>query len=339
MRVRQIAASAGEPCIIENELAPLPAGHIRVRTQFSGVSAGTEMLMLNSHKDPNAPPLPLGYQLAGQVDEIAPDLGGQFRAGETVACYGGPYVCHSSFVNVPRHLVARVPAAVEPEHAALCALGTIALHAFRMGGLCLGETAAVLGLGMLGNFVAQIARAAGCRVAAADLADKRRRMAAACGIDAVDNQETLLRHVQTLSDNHGADAVFISVNNCNDQTLADAVSLVRQRGQIVVVGTASAALPREALFHKEASIVVSRAGGPGRYDRKYEAGGHDYPYPFARWTEGRNLEEFIRLLAAGSVNAKALVTDMIPVADMATAYRWLRDDPASHMGIVFDWRD
>ena len=335
--IRRIIARNGHVELADAELTDLPPGHVRVRTRYSGVSAGTELLTLARSKG-NEALNAMGYQLTGTVDSVADDLADRFSPGDAVVCYGGPYVSHTSLVSVPKHLLVKQPAGADPIDASFCALGVIALNAFRRARLSLGETAAVVGLGMLGNITAQVARAGGCRVACADRLENRRTAAKACGLDAHADLESLARAIGDLTGSNMADAAFVVVPNCSDDLLEKAVRLCRPQGHVVIVGTANARMPRDAMFQTEVTVSVSRAAGPGRYDREYEAGGRDYPYAYVRWTEGRNLEEFVRLLAIGAVTVRPLVTDIVPVASAPQVYQWLLDDPAGHVGVVFDWQ-
>lgn len=330
--VARTGAAALEPAELADEI---PAGNVRVRTRYSGMSTGTELSALRAS---GAEPVTIGYQLTGEVIATAPDLTELYAPGDLVACYGGPYVHHESQLNIPRHLVTRLTTPSLLAEACYCGLGTVAMHAFRRAGLALGETAGVIGLGMLGNLVAQVALAAGCRVTGLDTIEFRRTAAERCGIPVTANLEEFHEQLLAASEGKGADTIFVVVNMCPDDLLAHAVEFVRHFGNVVIVGTASARVPREALFSKEANITVSRAGGPGRYDREYEAEGHDYPYEHARWTEHRNLEEFIRLLEKGSVTIAPAVSDIIPVTDAPAAYVTASKDPASHLGFVFDWQ-
>ena len=332
----EIVVSGGSARVARFVPRPLAAAHLRVRTLYSAVSAGTELGVLAASSEAGDERRP-GYQLAGTVVEVAEDIAGAFRPGDTVACYGAPYVHHASVVDVPRLLAARVPEGVSPMHAALCGLGTIGMHAFRRAGLSLGEVAAVVGVGALGNIVCQIAQAAGCRVAALDLLARRRDAAKLCAIAAHADMGDLARALSNATGGNYADAVFLAVGSASDELLADAVKLVRMRGCVVIVGTGDARIPREMLFLKEASISVSRAGGEGRYDPDYEAGGRDYPYGYVRWTEGRNLAEFIRLLGHGAVTVEPLVTDVMPPSRADEAYRALASHPGEHLTILFDW--
>ncbi len=337
--VRQLVVIGGRPEWRSIELPPLQPKFLRVRTLFSGVSQGTELLAFELNASPNLPPHPLGYQVAGEVIELGSEVAGGFQVGDHVACYGAPYVSHSQVVDVPYLLAARIPDAMPLPHAAFCGLGAIALHAFRVARLSLGEVAVVIGLGMLGNLIAQFGRIAGCRVVATDLAQSRAEIARSVGIEVAPSWDSLVDRVKDFSMGNGADAVFLAVNRCSEELLRRATELLRLRGRLVIVGTADAQLPREALFAREAELIVSRAGGPGRYDSNYEAACVDYPYGYVRWTEGRNVAEYVRLAAEGALQVTPLLTDLVPVSEFAKTYESLSSAPEKHLGVVFDWRE
>lgn len=340
--MKKVVASGGKAMLADHVLPEVSPAEIQVRVLYSTISAGTELGILTASANNSGAQFNLGYQAVGRIEVCGADMARDFAPGEIVACYGAPYVFHARSLNVPRHLTAKVPQSLANDSASLCqtafcGLGTIALHGFRCGCLSLGETAAVIGLGVLGNLVAQAAAAAGCRVAACDTIDTRRHAACECGITACASLEELRALVMDGSSGHGADTVYLAVNKADDSLVTDAISLLRDRGRMVIVGTTAASLPRESMFNKEASIIVSRAGGPGRYDEQYEAAGHDYPYAHARWTEGRNLEEYVRLLAQGRMRIAPLVTDVVPVSGAGHVYDDIRDNPARHIGVVMDW--
>ena len=338
MTVSEIVFDAGTAELRTGDLPELPSRHVRVRVKYSAVSAGTELGMKSASAEKQILIRP-GYQACGVVEAVAADCEIDLAPGDWVACYGAPYTHHASRLNVPRNLVAKLPAGVEPMHAAFCALGTIALHAFRMAHLSLGETAAVVGLGALGNITAQLCAAAGCRTATLDHLETRRATAIACGLSVSADMEALRGEVARISGGAGADAIFLAVGNTDEQLLTDAVNILCHRGRVVLVGTGTPPLPREPMFSKEATIVVSRAGGPGRYDPSYEAAGVDYPHGLVRWTEGRNLSEFVRLLDRRAVAIEPLISDVMPPSEAAHAYELLTSQPESHMGVVFAWPD
>ncbi len=263
-------------------------------------------------------PMALGYSSAGTV--VALGEGVQtFRVGQRVACAGGGYAVHAEYAVVPVNLVAPLPDAVDFESGAFGTLGSIALHGFRLAKPQVGETVAVIGLGLLGLLTAGIAQAAGCRVFGVDLDEKRVILARELGAQAVlrpQAEEAALSYTQGM----GADVVLI----CADTTANDPVELAgeicRDRGRVVAVGAVGLDLPRKVYYYKEIDFIVSRSYGPGRYDPEYEEGGHDYPAGFVRWTAGRNLASFVNLIGEGRLKVSALISHRFPIERGAEAY-------------------
>ncbi len=318
------------------ELPELPARFVRIRTRYSGISAGTELSIIRRNAlDPEST-LPLGYQAVGEVVEVGTDVTA-ITAGSPVACYGAPYVSHASVLDVPERLCAPLEtAAIAPAYG-FCGLGTIALHAVRLGAIQLGDVVAVVGAGFLGHLVAQLSVCAGGRVLVMEANGERRELARQCGLEAPDTWEALKSAIESRTEGHGADVVFMAANTCGNDLLEKCVRLLRLCGRLVIVGATEAVLPRDALFEKEVSLVVSRAGGPGRYDPEYEEGKVDYPYPYVRWSEGRNLREFVRLMRERRVAVEPLVSHVVPPDQCEQVYAALANQPSKFVGVAFDW--
>ncbi len=263
-------------------------------------------------------PMPLGYASAGTITVLGEGMKG-FQDGQRVACAGGGYAVHAEYAIVPRNLLVSLPDSVDFEQAAFATLGAIALHGFRLAGPQLGERVAVIGLGLLGLLAAGIAQAAGCTVLGIDLDPDRVALAQKIGAQAV-LREQALEAAQSFSRGSGCDAVLI----CADTTSADPVELAgtiaRDRAKIVAVGAVGLRLPRKIYYEKELSLINSRSYGPGRYDPAYEEGGRDYPIGYVRWTEGRNLEAYVDLLAGGKVDVRPLITHRFPIEQAPAAY-------------------
>lgn len=328
--------SNGKVRIDEQEMADLPAGHVRIKVSHSGISPGTELLGLHRSVGSDAE-FRMGYQAAGTVTAVGEGMESSYRVGDTVACYGAPYVYHASLLNVPRHCVTRLPAGVSTRHGAFCNLASIALHGFRHTGCSIGETVAVVGLGLVGNLAAQCARAAGCRVVASELLPRRVEAAGDAGLEVLSTLDELKARVNELTSSHGADAVMLGVKNTDNALLAEAFQMVRRLGRVVILGLSDAQLPRELMFSKEATVVVSRAAGWGRYNSEYEYEGRDFPYEHARWTEHRNLEEAIRQMSIGGIRMESLITDELPFTDVFKGYDLVRNSPAEHLAVAFSW--
>ncbi|MFC5648749.1 zinc-binding dehydrogenase [Paenibacillus solisilvae] len=189
------------------------------------------------------------------------------------------------------------------------------------GNLRFGESAVIVGLGILGQIIAQIASAAACRVAAFDVNKDRAELLKQHGIEHVyADREPLESSLRTMTDGHGADCVILCAGGPGEELINRSLSWIRDRGKIVIVGDLSTEFSRALMFGKEAQIVISRAGGPGRYDESYEKENRDYPIGYSRWMEGRNTAEYIRLLADNRISVLPLISDMYPLERAHEAY-------------------
>lgn len=255
-------------------------------------------------------PQALGYSCAGIVEEVGPGSGDHFRVGDRVACAGAGYASHAEVVSVPVQLAARVPDGVDLESAAFTTLGAIALHGVRQGEPTLGERFGVIGLGILGLITVQLLRAAGVRVAAfdldPDLVEAARRLGADVGV--AGGTEDQVQTALAWTDGVGLDGIIVTAGSSSDAPMVAAGGMSRDKGRVVAVGLVPFGLPREIAFAKEIDLRVSRSYGPGRYDPDFEERGVDYPIGYVRWTETRNLEAFLALLADGRVDLDPLIT-------------------------------
>jgi predicted dehydrogenase/threonine dehydrogenase-like Zn-dependent dehydrogenase len=285
--------------------------------------------------------VPMGYSSAGVVEAVGEGVR-DLRVGDRVACAGGGYASHAELVWVPQLLCARVPTSgpreVRLADAAFATLGAIALQGFRQGELRLGETVAVTGLGLLGLLTVQLAKAAGCRVVAADLDPDRITLALRLGADiAVRAGEEYETAVRQATAGRGADAVLITAATDSAEPVRQAGRLARDRAVVVVVGAVPADVPRSPFYEKEVEVRFSRSYGPGRYDASYEEQGHDYPVGYVRWTEQRNLEAVLDLLAQGRLELEPLVNHRFSIADAEKAYQVLTDPAAKALAIVLEY--
>lgn len=282
-------------------------------------------------------PIPLGYAASGVVIAAGEDAG--FRTGDHVACAGAGHAVHAEVIVVPKHLLARIPDGVDLESAAFATLGAIALHGVRLAGLQVGETAVVIGLGLIGQLAVQIFKASGCQVAAIDLNVTRAELALTLGCDvAVTSASDLGRAVDAMSDGHGADAVLIAADTSGNEPVELAGRLARDRGTVVAVGAVGLSLPRKPYYEKELEFHVSRSYGPGRYDPDYELKGRDYPYGHVRWTEQRNLSAFVDLLAQRRVRVTPLVTHRFPIERGLEAAALIKGDTGqTFLGVVLQY--
>lgn len=268
----------------------------------------------------------LGYSAAGVVAEVGEGVT-EFRAGDRVACAGTGYAAHAELLSVPKNLCARLPDGVDFETAAFATLGAIALQGVRLAEPTLGESVVVIGLGLIGQLAAQLLKANGCRVFGVDLDASRVELAKSLGADdgrvaGAGVKEAVLKW----SRGRGADAVLLTAATQSDEPVELAGEISRLRGRVVAVGLVGMNVPRQVYFQRELTLKVSMSYGPGRYDPEYEERGHDYPLPYVRWTEGRNLEAFLDLAAAGSLKTAPLVTHRFPVEQGERAYRLISGD-------------
>ena len=360
------------------ELAEVPApacgaGQVLVRTRFSVVSPGTERQAMDfarrslvgkarsrpdlvtqvlrklSQEGP-APtlravvtrldaPQPLGYACAGVVEAVGADVAG-FAVGDRVACAGAGYANHAEFVAVPENLVVRVPDEVELGKAAFATLGAIALQGVRVAAPTLGEIGAVIGLGLLGQLSVQLLRANGCRVLGIDLDPTRvkaaRDLGAEWGARPGDDFEAWK---DAATSGHGADFAAVTAASESSEPLALAAELCRLRGRIACVGSTAMHLDRRWLYEKELELRMSMSYGPGRYDRRYEELGLDYPLSYVRWTENRNLDAFLALLRTGGVDPFALDVREVPFAEAERAYEKLAKGELGALALVFRYAE
>jgi predicted dehydrogenase/threonine dehydrogenase-like Zn-dependent dehydrogenase len=280
----------------------------------------------------------LGYSAAGLVIEAGEDAG-DFRAGDRVACAGAGFASHAEVLSVPKNLCVRLPDAVDFEAAAFGTLGAIALQGVRLAEPTLGESVVVIGLGLLGQLTVQLLRANGCRVFGVDLDGSKVELARTLGADdgCVSGAETL-DAVMRWSRGRGADAALVTAATSSDQPVELAGEMSRLKGRVVAVGLVGMNVPRKIYYERELTLKVSMSYGPGRYDPEYEERGHDYPFAYVRWTEGRNIEAFLDLVAAGSVRIAPLITHRFPIEDGERAYNLIAGEATEpYLGIVLGY--
>lgn len=339
----------------EPELRP---GGILVRTAFSAISAGTERAKVETSeksllgKAMARPDLvrqvvdyarvqgvkaayekvqtklssfsPLGYSCAGTVIAVGEGVS-EFKIGDRVACAGGGYANHCEINWIPANLAVHVPESVSLDAASLTTIGAIAMQGLRQADAKFGETVAVIGAGLVGVLTIQLARAAGCRVIAIDRDEIRAKKAIEFGaqLAPVSSDPGLAAQVRSFS-RYGVDAAIVTAATSSAEPLELAAQILRDRGRVVVVGSVGMGVSRDHMYHKEITLAMSRSYGPGRYDPSYEEGGIDYPVGHVRWTERRNMEAFLDLLASGSIDVSRLTQDRVSADQGAQAYQKLR---------------
>ena len=263
-------------------------------------------------------PMALGYSSAGTIVALSENMQG-FKIGQRVACAGGGYATHAEYNVVPRNLLTPLPENVDFESAAFTTLGAIALHGFRLAEPQLGENVAVIGLGLLGLLTVQLASAAGCNVLGIDLDPSRITLASSLGFEAV-AREGAESASQAFTANRGFDVIIICADTSSNDPVELAGVIARDRARIVATGAVGLSIPRAIYFQKEISFINSRSYGPGRYDPSYEENGNDYPIGYVRWTEGRNFQSVVDLMASGKLKVQPLITHRFPIEKATTAY-------------------
>ncbi|MEM7413186.1 MAG: Gfo/Idh/MocA family oxidoreductase [Myxococcota bacterium] len=350
--------------------APAPsAGQVLVRNHYSVVSPGTEKMAMDFArksllgKARNRPdlvrqvltkvqqegplptykavmnrldvPQPLGYSTAGVVVEVGAEVSG-FAPGDRVACAGAGYANHAEFVAVPENLVARVPGGLELDRAAYSTLGAIAMQGLRVADPTLGEVAVVIGLGLIGQLTVQLLRANGCRVLGIDVDENRIKQALAQGAEWGAKPDDDHMPWQTLATGgYGADLVLVTAASDSSAPLQLAAELCRMKGRVAAVGATAMDLDRRTFYEKELDLRMSMSYGPGRYDRRYEEVGLDYPISYVRWTENRNLQAFLNLAASGAIDPRKLDTTTVDFADAEAAYEELAEGKRRGLAVVF----
>ena len=285
-------------------------------------------------------PTTIGYSSAGVVTEVGRHTH-RFAVGDRVACIGAGYATHSEYVTIPENLACKMPAGMSFEEASSGMLGIIALHGIRCAKCEFGETIAVIGLGLLGQLTVQILQAYGCRVIGFDIDANKVNIANQSGISNVFSEEEGFRNsVEKLTQGSGADAVIITAATDSEKPVHLAVDISRFAGRIVVVGVADIHPIRNEMWHKEVEIVVSKAGGPGIFDPFYENKGIDYPPGYVRWTENRNLEEYLRLVGGKRVDVAGLISHRFPVEEAESVYsNLLSNTGGPYSGVVLEYPD
>jgi predicted dehydrogenase/threonine dehydrogenase-like Zn-dependent dehydrogenase len=263
-------------------------------------------------------PMPLGYSSAGTIISLGDGMQ-SFKVGQRVACAGGGYAVHAGYNLVPRLLLTPLPNSVDFESAAFTTLGAIALHGFRLSEAQVGANVAVIGLGLLGLLAGQIAAAAGYRLFGIDTNPQRVALAASLGLEA-SLRDQAVDSGRGFTAGRGFDVVLICADTLSNDPVELAAVIARDRARIVATGAVGLTFPRKLYYEKELSFINSRSYGPGRYDPSYEENARDYPIGYVRWTEGRNFEAVVDLLAGGRLQVQPLVTHRFPIEKAAAAY-------------------
>jgi len=358
----------GNTSLLEVPCPSVKKGHLLIASRASLVSAGTERMLVEfgrsgflskARQQPDKvkevmekmktdglvstinavqakldQDLPLGYCNAGTVLEVGEGLEG-FRPGDRVANNG----CHAEVVSVPGNLCVKIPAKVSDEEAAFTVLGSIALQGVRLAQPTLGESFAVIGLGLVGLLTAQILQANGCRVLGLDRDVHRLQLAGQFGVQTVDlsKDEDPVSAGFSFTRGRGIDGVLIATDTKSNKPVEQAARMSRKKGRIVLVGVTGLALNRADFYEKELTFQVSCSYGPGRYDPNYEEKNRDYPLGYVRWTEQRNFEAVLEMMASGRIDVQSLISHRFQFAEALKAYDLIAEAREPYLGIVLQY--
>jgi predicted dehydrogenase/threonine dehydrogenase-like Zn-dependent dehydrogenase len=375
--VKQIAQNykSGELVVLDAPVPACRPGGVLVQSLFSLISTGTEMMKVHEARlsmvgKARARPdqvrkvldtvtqqgavatykkvmnrldsfTPLGYSLCGVVVEVGAGAE-EFKVGQLVAAAGNDHALHAEYNWIPVNLCAPVPRGVAPEQAAFATVGAIAMHGMRRAEPQLGETSLVIGLGLIGQLVVRLLVAAGIRVLGLDMVEDRCRLAEQAGavLCAAPDDEGLAAiaaSLDELTSGRGADHVFLAAGGSSNAPVETAARLARDRARIVDIGKTKLDLPWTAYYDKELDVRFSRSYGPGRYDDRYELDGIDYPAGYVRWTERRNIECFLDLLARKDLEVASLISGRFPINNATSVYADLSSGALKAIGVLLEY--
>lgn len=362
---------SGNLSIVEVPPPQLIKGGVLVQNDFSAVSVGTELASVDIarksliEKARSRPedlkkvmalarkegwltayqraierletPSMMGYSTSGVVIDVC-DTVEKIKVGDRVACGGNKYAGHAEIVSVPNNLCVKVPENVDLKYAAFTTIGAIALQSVRQSNSKLGENVLVIGLGLVGQLVIQILKASGCIPIGIDLDQQKVDFAKKVGgIDAFTRDSDFIEEVERLTQGYGVDSTIITAATSSNDPIELALKLLRDRGNITVVGQIPMDIDWSKAYEKEISVNLSRSYGPGRYDKIYEEKSIDYPIGYVRWTENRNMHAFLELVSSGKLDIDSLITKIYAFKDSIKAYDDIRKSKDFLLGILFSY--
>jgi predicted dehydrogenase/threonine dehydrogenase-like Zn-dependent dehydrogenase len=353
--MKQVVIKKGKALADDIPAPGLSENTLLVKVAYSCISAGTEMANVNSTKkslltkaleqpdklwkavdsvvsdgiaatvekikESSETSYITGYSTAGVVVGVGNAIH-DVSVGERVACAGAGIANHAEYIEVPRNLLVKIPDQLNMNEASTVTLGAIALQGVRRADVRLGEVVVVIGLGILGQITVQLLNAAGCRTVGIDLDERRIELARRNGMFVGLNpqKDNCLNSVKSLTDGFGADCVMITTATHSKEPLAEAFRMCRKRGKVVLVGTVGMEINREDMYPNELDFLISTSYGPGRYDSNYEGKGIDYPYGYVRWTENRNMQAYLELLASGKIHVGHIIEKIYDLEQAEQAF-------------------
>ncbi len=282
----------------------------------------------------------IGYSISGRVIEVGEDVD-NFKIGERVSAGGSGYALHAGVVSVPKNLVVNIPEGLDMCFASTGTVGSIALHGVRRADLRIGEFGVVVGNGLIGLITLQILKASGVKVCCIDINSERLKLAQEIGADIIVNPATEdpTNAISCWTNGYGADAVLFTASTNDNAALSQSFNMCRKRGRVVMVGVSGMNINREDIYKNEIDFLISTSYGPGRYDDNYELKGNDYPYPYVRWTENRNISEYLNLLISNKVQLEKLIPKVYPIDNADSAYNNIQDNPNDHILTILKFND
>ncbi len=372
--MKQVLIHKGNAILTEVPAPSIEAGEVLVQVRASCLSVGTEMSGVRSSAIPlwkkvlqqpekiistielaktigfnrtwslieekRDASFPTGYSASGEVIAIGNNII-DILPGDRVACAGNQYAFHSEFIRVPRNLCTLIPEDVNYEEASTVTLGAIALQGVRRAKPTLGECFVIIGLGLIGQLTVQLLHANGCRTIGIDLDKERISCAKKSGMDIgiIAGNINDYTEVARITDGFGADGVIITAASPSDDIVSNAFKICRKKGRVVLVGDVGLKLNRSDFYSKEIDFLISSSYGPGRYDNRYEEQGLDYPLAYVRWTENRNMSEFLKQIAEKRVLIEPLITCKYPIEEAPKAFASLNSSDNKPMMVLLTYPD
>ncbi|KIM06099.1 MAG: oxidoreductase [Sulfurovum sp. AS07-7] len=281
---------------------------------------------------------PTGYSISGVVIAVGEGVT-DFQIGDSVAAAGAGLANHAEYVDVPKNLVMKTPKGMSFKDASTVTLGGIAMQGVRRSDLKLGEMCVVVGAGILGLLAVQMLRLSGVRVAVTDFDDRRLEIAREYGAELIINpsREDVVSTITNWSDGYGADAVLFTAATGSSEPLSQSFRMCKKKGKVILVGVVGMEIKREDMYAKELDFLISTSYGPGRYDKNYEEKGFDYPYSYVRWTENRNMTEYLRLVHTGAIKLDKLIDANYPIERVTEAFELLQVSGAKPLMVLLDY--
>jgi len=360
--------------IPQNVPAPnVSKGSVLIKVHYSCISAGTEMTSVNTTKkslvkraidSPDEVKEVLdfvkekgiqktiqkvrgvidggkqtGYSVAGEVIAIGEGVI-NFQVGDRVAGAGAGIANHAEYVDVPTNLVMKMPNDLDYKYASTVTMGGIAMQGVRRADLRFGESCVVVGAGILGLLALQMLKLSGVRVIVTDLDEHRLALAKELGADLCINptKEDAIKVSNSFSGGYGVDCVLFTAATSSSKPLSDSFKMCRKKGKVVLVGVVGMEINRGDMYAKELDFQISTSYGPGRYDSNYEEKGLDYPLAYVRWTENRNMTEYLQLLTEGKINIEPLIDAVYGIEKVDEAFASLDAEGKKPIIVLLDYK-